>query len=126
MKHNESQIQIACVQWFRLQYKRLALLLFAVPNGGARRRTEAAIMKAEGTTKGVADLILLFPSNGFHGLCIEMKTKTGIQRDSQKEWQRAVEYAGFKYIICRSVEEFIAQVNDYLKPKMGKNSAFQQ
>lgn len=77
MRHQESIIQQTCVRWFRMKYPQLALLLFAVPNGGARLRSEAAIMKAEGTMKGVADLLLLFPAKRFHGLCIEMKTPTG-------------------------------------------------
>jgi hypothetical protein len=33
--------------------------LFAVPNGGYRTKTTAALMKAEGQLSGVADLILL-------------------------------------------------------------------
>lgn len=53
-----------CVGWFRLQYPAVGKLLFAVPNGGARSRTEAAIMKAEGVTAGVTDLILLLGRGG--------------------------------------------------------------
>lgn len=46
MRHIESNIQKAFVTWFRLQYPEYALNLTSVPNGGARRRKEAAIMKA--------------------------------------------------------------------------------
>ena len=74
MRHIESQIQQNCVTWFRLQYPKISRLLFAVPNGGARNAREAAIMKGEGVTAGVSALILLFPSGGFHSLCIEFKT----------------------------------------------------
>lgn len=56
-------MQRMCVGWFRLQYPAVGKLLFAVPNGGARSRTEAAIMKAEGVTAGVTDLILLLAHN---------------------------------------------------------------
>ena len=70
MRHNESRIQTACVKWFRLQYPHFALNLFAVPNGGQRGKFEAKIMKGEGVTAGVADLLLLLPSKGYHGLCI--------------------------------------------------------
>lgn len=114
MRHIESIIQQNCVKWFRLQYPKLALNLFAVPNGGARRRVEAAIMKAEGVTRGVADLLLLFPMKHYHGLCIEMKTEKGKQQPSQKTWQRAVEDAGYKYVICRSFDDFMAQISSYL------------
>lgn len=64
-RHEESQIQRSCLRWFRLQYPQYALLCFAVPNGGARNKREASIMKAEGVTAGVADVILLIPSSGF-------------------------------------------------------------
>lgn len=115
MRHIESVIQQSCVSWFRLQYPKLALLLFAVPNGGARRKIEGAIMKAEGTTRGVSDLLLLFPAKHYHGLCIEMKSPKGKQQPSQKIWQRKVEWAGYKYALCHSVEEFMTEVNTYLR-----------
>ena len=31
----EAGLQTACVEWFKLQYPKLAPLLFHVPNGGA-------------------------------------------------------------------------------------------
>lgn len=80
MRHIESQIQKDCVTWFRLQYPKIGRLLFAVPNGGARNAKEAAIMKGEGVTAGVADLILLYPSGGFHSLCIEHPRKRNGKR----------------------------------------------
>lgn len=72
-------------------------------------------MKAEGTTAGVSDLILLFPSKRYHGLCIEMKWEKGKQQPSQKKWQRAVEEAGFKYVIARSFDQFMDEINTYLR-----------
>lgn len=115
MRHEESIIQQNCVKWFRLQYPKLALVMFSVPNGGARRRIEGAIMKAEGVTRGVADLLLLYPSKHYHGLAIEMKTQKGRQQPSQKIWQRAVEDTGYKYVICRSFEDFQSEINAYLR-----------
>jgi len=114
MRHNESKLQQCCVRWFRLQYPALALNLFAVPNGGARNPIEGAIMNGEGVTAGVADLLLLFASKQHHGLCIEMKTPKGRQQPTQKRWQHAVENAGYKYVICRSFEDFMQQINQYL------------
>ena len=85
---SESQIQHDCLTWFRLQYPKLALLMFAVPNGGRRDAKSGARMKYEGVVKGVADLILLIPKKGYASLCIEMKTPKGVQGDNQKEWQK--------------------------------------
>lgn len=45
-RHVESHMQRMCVHWFRLQYPTVGKLLFAVPNGGARLRSEAAIMRS--------------------------------------------------------------------------------
>lgn len=114
MRHLESKLQQSCVRWFRLQYSSVKELLFAVPNGGARGKIEASIMKSEGVTAGVADLILLIPRKGYGSLCIEMKTDKGTQRDTQKVWQEQAERHGNKYVICRSLEDFMTQITEYL------------
>ena len=55
MRSIEHNIQRSCVTWFRLQYRLLTPLLFAVPNGQRRSRYEQAEKKAEGMVAGVAD-----------------------------------------------------------------------
>jgi len=114
MKHEESKLQIMCVKWFRFNYPKLARLLFAVPNGGKRSLITAKLLKAEGVLSGVADLVLLKPTENYHGLCIEMKIKPNKQTDTQKEWQKDVEDSGFKYIVCYSFEDFEAKIKEYL------------
>lgn len=114
MRHIESRTQIACVKWFDYAYPQYSTLLFCVPNGGARNPREASIMKAEGIRRGVADLILLVARDGYGALCLETKTETGKQSPEQKEWQKQAEKAGNKYVIFRSVDEFIDIVTDYL------------
>lgn len=111
---SESQIQHDCLTWFRLQYPKLALLMFAVPNGGRRDAKSGARMKHEGVVKGVADLILLIPKKGYASLCIEMKTPKGVQSDNQKEWQREAEKYRNRYVVCHSLQEFMNEVNSYL------------
>lgn len=114
--HDESALQRSCVAWFRLQYPEHAPLLFAVPNGGRRSRTEAAIMKAEGVTAGVSDLILLEARGGYGALCLEAKreSKESRQSISQKEWQKATERMGNRYEVFRTFEEFKAIVDEYM------------
>lgn len=113
-RHEESSLQIDCVDWFRRTYPQCARLLFAVPNGGRRSAATGRILKAEGVVAGVADLILFVAHRGYHALCIEMKTDKGRQRDTQKAWQHDVEAQGYKYIICRSLDDFKKQVIGYL------------
>ena len=114
MKHEESKLQQACVKWFRLQYRQYERLLFAVPNGGQRNVIVAAKLKAEGVVAGVSDLLLFVPNRDYHALCIEMKSAKGRQTENQKAWQKEVEKQGYKYVVCRSLDEFINIINDYL------------
>ncbi|MFI3322593.1 MAG: VRR-NUC domain-containing protein [Rikenellaceae bacterium] len=114
MRHIESKLQQICVRWFRLQYPKLSGVFFAVPNGGYRNKIEGGILKAEGVLAGVSDLILLTPSSLYHGLCIEMKQGKGTQQESQKIFQSNIEANGYKYVICRNVEEFINEIRIYL------------
>lgn len=57
------------------------------------------------------------PSGGFASLCMEFKTEKGKHQDTQKEWQKAAESAGNKYVIIRSFDDFRTEVNSYLRPK---------
>ena len=136
MRHGESRLQIQCVKWFDMEHgKRFnrevikktkganglytlkaqkVSLLFAVPNGGSRGKTEAGIMVAEGVRTGVADLVLSFPNCGYSGLYIEMKTATGKQSQSQKVFSELSMSVGYKYAVVRSVDEFIITVNNYI------------
>ncbi len=115
-RHVESHLQQNCVKWFRFQYPPLVKLLFAVPNGGARSRTEAAIMKAEGVTAGVTDLILLIGRGGFNALCIEMKTtdRRSSLSDAQIEWRSLAIANGNRHVVCRTIEEFQAEIRWYM------------
>lgn len=121
MRHRESNLQKACVTWFRYQFPGLRNMLFAVPNGGYRSKVEAGIMKAEGVVPGVSDLILLVPMGGYGALCLEMKDAKGKQSKSQREWQLETEKVGNKYAVCRSIIEFMNVVNEYLNDKRNTN-----
>lgn len=110
----EHRLQRACVEWFRLQYPALRGVLVAVPNGGRRDAVTGARLKAEGVVAGASDLVLLKPNRFYGSLCIEMKTPGGKQSPAQKEWQKAVEAAGDKYVLCRSIGDFIREVRIYI------------
>ena len=101
-------------------------MLFAVPNGGGRSRIEAGIMKAEGVTAGVSDLILLEARGGYGSLCIEMKTteKSSRQRASQKRWQAAAEKAGNLYEVVRTEDEFKDLVTEYMEMELHQDAIY--
>ena len=112
MRHEESTLQIGCVRWFRYQYPKLTL--FAIPNGGNRNLITAMTMKREGVLAGVADLFLAYPSKGSHGLWIEMKTSKGRQSPEQKHFQTDMEKHGYKYVVCRSFQDFKEEIENYI------------
>lgn len=123
--HPESDLQRQCVEWFRTQYADVAPLLFHPNNepyfGGkgrskAKQSFDGYMATQMGVVKGVADLILLAPSydGRYHGLCIEMKSAKGVQRDSQKDWQKAVEAQGFRYEVVRDFVNFRLIVREHL------------
>lgn len=125
MKYRESSLQMQCVASFRYRWPHYAKLLEHPKNeGGAITRRQGGIAKAEGVTAGVADLILHVPayitdasvrhSDCYQSLAIELKTKKGTQRHEQKQWQRLFEAAGGKYVIIRSLDDFIGIVTNYM------------
>lgn len=119
--YTESKIQHICVSWFRRTFPHVGDLLFSVPNGGWRGGRAGAAMVYEGQVRGVADLILLYPSGGKSSLCIEMKvpkrrgSRAGKQSDEQIAWQSLVERYGSTYVVCHGLIEFIRAVCSYLQ-----------
>jgi len=116
MREGEHNLQVGCVRWFRLQYPKLAPLLFAIPNGGWRNPTVAAKLKAEGVMPGVPDLFLAYPHGQFHGLWIEMKNgKAGRVSDNQAEMHELLRDQFYRVEVVRTAEQFVQVVQDYLR-----------
>lgn len=111
----EHQLQCSEVVYFRAQWPKLARLFFAVPNGQKRTEVQTAWLHSEGMVNGVADMILLLPSRGYNCLCIENKTRTGRQSPDQRLFQQDIEAHGGKYVIVRSMDDFIKVIKDYME-----------
>lgn len=116
-KKNEHALQAMCVKWFR--YAHPGVMLFAVPNGGARSAVTGAVLKSEGALPGVADLVLCAPSltndgRTVHGLFIEMKTPTGVWRANQRDFAAAVRAAGYRYEVVRTFDRFAALCDEHI------------
>lgn len=112
-RHSESKLQQACVRWFKIQYPKETI--FAIPNGGKRNALEAKIMKGEGVLAGVSDLFIMKPSKNYSGFFIEMKIGKGKLSEYQKEFLTIAKSKGYKTAICYSLEDFIQEVNNYMK-----------
>lgn len=115
MQSRESDLQSACVRWFRYAHQKYSKLLFAVPNGHKRNVVTAVNLKNEGVVAGVADLILLVPNRYYSTLCIEMKADIRCKQTlQQREFQDAAEAAGNRYVVCHDFDEFKYEINQYL------------
>lgn len=119
----EAKIQSECVTWLWNNKPETRGLYFCVPNENTQSVYETkrqqmisgSKRKAMGLVSGVADTLLLIARYGYHGLCIEYKTDIGRQSEAQQEWQRKVEEQDYKYVVVRSLQEFIKIINWYLE-----------
>jgi hypothetical protein len=113
----EGRIQAECFSWFWNEFPQYRKTLFHVPNENDRADSniiQGAIRKSLGVVSGVADLILMIKRGGYGALCIEMKDERGKQKPAQIEWQAIIERQGYKYEVCRSLEQFKLIINEYL------------
>lgn len=119
---SESDLQKACVRNFRTVWQPFGPFLFSIPNGakiGGHVTKKgfpvlASILKGEGMTEGVADLMLALSRSGFHGLFIEMKTIVGDLSPEQREFLERQSGEGYAVAVCRTLAEFETTVDDYM------------
>jgi hypothetical protein len=96
------------VQWFRRSYPNV--LIFAIPNGGARSKATAGRLKVEGVVAGVPDLFV--PE--WH-LWVEMKRiKGGKVSDEQFGMIDYLQSVGYRAIVCKGAEDAKAQILEFL------------
>jgi len=96
--------QRAFVSWFRKTYP--GVLIFAIPNGGARSRITGGKLKLEGVLPGVPDLFI--PE---WRLWVEMKRqKGGAVSSEQREIMAYLEAVGYTCIVAKGCEDAVRQV----------------
>jgi hypothetical protein len=110
----EHEEQAAVIQWFDMQYKPLAGLLFAVPNAAKRNYALAAYMKKEGLRAGVSDLMLPVAKYGFNGLFIEMKSLSGKPTKEQALFMARVTEQGYMAALCKGADAAMGVLKSYL------------
>jgi VRR-NUC domain len=93
---------------------------YAVPNGGKRHIGTASKMKLEGVKKGVPDICIPIPRNGYPGQYIEMKDpkKRPKPRGRQVEWINELRRLGYQVDVCYGCREAqIAFLKYYYGPE---------
>jgi VRR-NUC domain len=126
----ESEEQSLLFAWAKSnEYRAPALtMLFASANGGSRVLTdvgggkkiplEAMALRRQGVKPGTPDIFLDFPSNGKHGLRIELKRrKGGVVSEEQKAWLEKYNANGYTALVCYGFDEARDAICTYLNLK---------
>ena len=92
-------------------------LLFHIPNGGKRSKSEAVRFRAAGVRSGVPDLFLPCSRGGFHGLWIEMKAMGGRVSREQERWQTELLGQGYMCAVCYGADAAIETIEKYMQLK---------
>ena len=132
MKHIESTEQIALFKWIDLslnKYPQLKLISASM-NAAKRSVIQASLMKKSGLRAGVPDIFLAYPSGIYHGLFIEMKSKstlitktgkTSVKRgrfsESQIRWIDNLREVGYAVDVCYTWLEAKDTILSYLNVK---------
>ncbi|MDB5200558.1 MAG: nuclease [Chitinophagaceae bacterium] len=111
---SEDALQGQVIRWFRSQYPKMYWRLYSIPNAAKRSASVAARMKRTGMISGVADMFLGVVKNGYGGLYIELKVGYNKLTDNQATFKRENE-SHYEFKECRSLEDFIKVINEYLK-----------
>lgn len=114
---SEAEEQAALFGWAQMEsYSRPELgLLFHIPNGGKRNKSEGARFKAEGVKPGVPDICLPVARGGKHGMYIELKRlRGGTASEEQKQWLSALRAQGYHAVLCRGWREAAEEIRRYL------------
>jgi hypothetical protein len=86
------------IRWFAPQ-----VMVFHVPNGGLRSKSEAARLKWQGVLSGALDLVLVLPK----GQCAfwEVKTTGGRLSTDQHRFIARLEASGHSWALVRSIDD---------------------
>ena len=114
------------VQWCDL-HPHIGSYLFHIPNEGERNQWERKKQHDQGLRRGIPDYMLAIPSNGYHGLFIEMKragTQNHAHRTEQDEWNLKLNHSGYRAVFCHGADEAILEVKNYLNDQGKKDIAY--
>jgi hypothetical protein len=105
----EQQIQKALFTHIRARAQP-GVFAFHVPNGGYRRKTEAAIMKGLGVVAGVPDVICIYRGRVY---ALELKSERGRLSPKQSETIAALVRAGAYTCVATGLDEALKQLEQW-------------
>lgn len=125
---NEHADQAALFSWAAMQSKRFPefeRLLFAVPNGGQRKKATAGMLRAEGVKAGTPDVFLtvsrpaaLLAGGLYSGLVIEHKKQGNYPTPEQKAFLEAAAAQGYYVAVSWAWEASRDLITAYMEGKL--------
>ena len=116
-KNEEHEIQSAVFEWRDAEglfiFPELCLY-HSITSGQPRYGWQVGWYKREGMMSGLPDTHLPVPRGGYTSLWIEFKSPTGTVRPEQKDAIALLRRYRNLVVICRSKEEAIQTLTDYL------------
>lgn len=114
----EYEMQKEFVKWIRVNHP--TVLFCATVGGKTCHLIENVKARATGYNKGIPDIIVYEPRNGYHGLAMELKTRNGVLSPEQKEWIDALNKRKYRACVPRSVDECKEEFTKYFEPRKTK------
>jgi VRR-NUC domain len=122
---SEYEHQVAIFAWAEIAKRELPELEMLIGSLNGVRLPIGSAVKAKraGLKRGYPDIALDVPrsrnlgrdSSFWHGLRIELKTKTGRISPEQATWIANLQRSGYRAVVCRSSDEAIREITSYLK-----------
>jgi hypothetical protein len=97
----EARIQASIFDWAGIAAP--DVLIFAIPNGGLRSKSEACRLKWTGVVAGIPDLAVVAP--GGRLFFIEVKSDTGSLSEAQREIRDRLTAMRVPYAVARSIDD---------------------
>lgn len=124
----ETKVQIAIVKYIKLKYPFAKDHICMIGNEGKRTAQGHLLAKRMGMRKSASDLFIAWPTSEYYGLWLEIK-KDGWKMlpsnkehtESQLDFLEQMKNVGYQGKMCVGLDECIACVDEYFKPKSNKS-----
>ena len=110
----ERQIQMAVIDWVRLQHPWLIDYTIYIMNERKCSAHVGHLLNRMGRLPGASDLFFAWPTSKYYGLFLELKRPDGKLTKAQIEFLARMNKIGFKAIEAYDVDEAIEIIKKYL------------
>lgn len=114
----EDALQKQCAEFLKKALLKHGLpqeIWYHVPSEGIRKPQYRAKLKLMGFRAGIPDICLMLPSDGYHGLFVELKKAGGTASKDQKKMLSMLTKMGYICFVINNFETFKNVITFYLE-----------